>query len=69
MKEQDFGASGRVKKGTQARIGQIRGADFTMMGDIVAFGRDDRRKAAGVGVVVPGAGGAAGGSAGSVSWA
>lgn len=43
LKEQDFGASGRVKKGTAARIGQIRGADFTIMGDIVVFGRDDRR--------------------------
>jgi curli biogenesis system outer membrane secretion channel CsgG len=61
MKEQDFGASNRVKKGTQARIGQIRGADFTLMGDIVVFGRDDRRNAGGVGVVVPGAGGVAAG--------
>ena len=61
LKEQDFGASGRVKKGTQARIGQIRGADFTMMGDIVTFGRDDTRKRGGVGVFVPGAGGGAAG--------
>lgn len=62
LKEQDFGASGRVKKGTNARIGQIRGADFTIMGDIVTFGRDDQRKRGGVGVIVPGAGGVAGGS-------
>ncbi len=62
MKEQDFGASNRVKKGTAARIGQIRGADFTLMGDIVVFGRDDRRKAAGIGVGVGGAGGIIGGS-------
>ncbi len=61
LKEQDFGASGRVKKGTQARVGQIRGADFNLMGDIVAFGRDDRSRGGAVGVVVPGAGGAAGG--------
>lgn len=61
IKEQDFGASGRVKKGTQARIGQIRGADLILMGDIVTFGRDDSRKRGAVGVVVPGAGGAAGG--------
>jgi curli biogenesis system outer membrane secretion channel CsgG len=61
IKEQDFGASGRVKKGSQARIGQIRGADFILSGDIVTFGRDDSRKRAGVGVIVPGAGGAAGG--------
>lgn len=62
MKEQDFAASNRVKKGTGARIGQIRGADLTLMGDIVVFGRDDRRKAGGVGVLVPGAGGVIGGS-------
>jgi curli biogenesis system outer membrane secretion channel CsgG len=59
--EQDFGASGRVKKGTQARIGQIRGADFILMGDIVAFGRDDQRKGARVGIGVPGVGVGVGG--------
>jgi hypothetical protein len=62
MKEQDFGASNRVKKGTAARIGQIRGADFTLMGDIVVFGRDDRRKSGVIGAAVPGAGGIIGGS-------
>lgn len=62
MKEQDFGASNRVKKGTGARIGQIRGADFTLMGDIVVFGRDDRRNSAGLGVGVSGTGGMIGGS-------
>jgi len=60
LKEQDFGASGRVKKGTQARVGQIRGADFTIMGDIVAFGRDDRSRGGAAGAVVPGAGGVGG---------
>lgn len=61
IKEQDFGASGRVKKGTQARIGQIRGADYTLMGDIVVFGRDDRsRSVAGIG------GGRGGGAFGGV---
>jgi curli biogenesis system outer membrane secretion channel CsgG len=44
LKEQDFGASNRVKKGTNARIGQVRGADVYVMGDIVAFGRDDTNK-------------------------
>ena len=61
IKEQDFGASGRVKQGTQARVGQIRGADYTLMGDIVTFGRDDKRKSAVVGAAVPGAGGIVGG--------
>ncbi len=61
MNEQDFAASNRVKRGSGARIGQIKGADLTLMGDIVVFGRDDRRKSGVVGVIVPGAGGAAGG--------
>lgn len=60
MKEQDFAASNRVKKGTGARIGQIRGADFTLMGDIVAFGRDDRRIGGVAGASVNGRGGVGG---------
>ena len=59
-KEQDFDASNRVKRGTGARIGQITGADLTMMGDIVVFGRDDRRVGGGVGAVVNGTGGGVG---------
>ena len=51
-KEQDFAASNRVKQGTGARVGQIRGADLTLMGDIVVFGRDDRKTSAGVGAIV-----------------
>ncbi len=61
MKEQDFAASNRVKQGTGARVGQIRGANLTLMGDIVVFGRDDRRTSGGAGAIVGGAGGAAGG--------
>ncbi len=61
MKEQDFAASNRVKQGTGARIGQIRGAELTMMGDIVVFGRDDRRNSGGGGVVVGGVGVGGGG--------
>ena len=61
-KEQDFSASNRVKRGTGARIGEIRGADLTLMGDIVVFGRDDRRKSAGGGVFVGGVGVGAAGS-------
>lgn len=55
MDEQNLGASGRVKRGTQARIGELSGAQFTLLGDIVTFGRDDQRKRAGGVVVVPGA--------------
>jgi curli biogenesis system outer membrane secretion channel CsgG len=59
MREQDFGASNRVKQGTNARIGQILGADVYLMGDIVAFGRDDRDKRFSVGSL--GIGGVLGG--------
>jgi curli biogenesis system outer membrane secretion channel CsgG len=44
MKEQDFSASNRVRKGTGARIGQLSGADVMVLGDIVLFGRDDTTK-------------------------
>ncbi len=47
MREQDFAASNRVRKGTGSRIGQITGADAYLMGDIVVFGRDDRKIKAG----------------------
>jgi curli biogenesis system outer membrane secretion channel CsgG len=59
--EQDLGASGRIKRGSQARIGELLGAQFKLFGDIVSFGRDDKRKAGGAIAIVPGAGGAAGG--------
>jgi curli biogenesis system outer membrane secretion channel CsgG len=65
MKEQDFDASNRVKKGSGARIGQIRGADFTLMGDIVVFGRDDRRSGGGGGIGVGGVGVGGGGYKGT----
>ena len=63
-KEQDFAQSNRVKQGTGPRTGQIRGADLSLLGDIVVFGRDDRstggRGAIGVGGVGIGAGGSKG---------
>jgi curli biogenesis system outer membrane secretion channel CsgG len=62
LKEQDFAASNRVKQGTGARIGQVRGADLTLMGDIVVFGRDDRKVGAAGGAIVGGVGAIAGGS-------
>src|SRR5262245_23974488 len=52
MKEQDFGASNRVKKGTNARIGQLSGADCMLYGDIVIFGRDDTTKRKGFGAAI-----------------
>ncbi len=60
MAEQDFAASGRVKQGTGAKIGQIRGADAILYGDIVVFGRDDRKKQVAGGGIIGGAFGAIG---------
>jgi curli biogenesis system outer membrane secretion channel CsgG len=53
LAEQDFGASNRTKQGTQSRIGRIIGADAYLMGTIVVFGRDDRKKQVGAGGWVP----------------
>jgi curli biogenesis system outer membrane secretion channel CsgG len=43
-KEQDLGATNRVAQGGKAKIGKISGADAILLGDIVAFGRDDKSK-------------------------
>lgn len=52
MKEQDLGASNRVRKGTNAKIGQLSGADCMLYGDVVIFGRDDTTKRKGLGAVL-----------------
>ena len=52
INEQDLGASNRVKKGTNARIGQLSGADAMLYGDIVIFGRDDATKRKSVGAII-----------------
>ncbi len=44
MKEQDMNAGNRVKQGTGARVGRISGADALLAGDIIIFGRDDKKK-------------------------
>ena len=43
LKEQDFNTSNRVKQGKGARVGQVSGADALLTGDIVIFGRDDKK--------------------------
>ena len=43
MSEQDRNASNRVKQGSGARVGKISGADAVLAGDIVVFGRDDKK--------------------------
>jgi len=53
-KEQDFNASNRVKQGSGARVGQISGADAMLSGDIVVFGRDDKKKSVKGGGIIGG---------------
>lgn len=43
QREQDRNVGTRVKQGTGGRVGRISGADAILMGDIVIFGRDDKR--------------------------
>ena len=63
IKEQDFNASNRVKQGSGARVGQISGADALLSGDIVVFGRDDKKKSVRGGGLIGGViGGIAAGS-------
>lgn len=54
LAEQDFGASNRVKKGTQSKVGNVIGADAILMGTIVTFGRDDKKNRVGGGGYAPG---------------
>ena len=49
MAEQDRNAGNRVKQGSGARVGRISGADAVLAGDIVVFGRDDKKTNIGAG--------------------
>jgi curli biogenesis system outer membrane secretion channel CsgG len=57
-KEQDFSPSTWCKHGTGARVGQISGADALLSGDIIIFGRDDKKKSVKGGGLIGGAFGA-----------
>jgi curli biogenesis system outer membrane secretion channel CsgG len=54
MKEQDFNASNRVKQGSGARVGRVSGADALLAGDIIIFGRDDKKRSVKGGGIVGG---------------
>jgi curli biogenesis system outer membrane secretion channel CsgG len=56
--EQDRNVGNRVKQGSGARVGRISGADALLAGDIVIFGRDDKKKAVKGGGLIGGIGGA-----------
>ena len=49
LKEQDFGASGRVKQETAAKIGEIEGADLLIEGTITEFAPDTSGGGGGIG--------------------
>ena len=54
MKEQDLGASGRIKEGTEAPIGQLEGAELMVTGAVTAFKADAGGGFGGVGVPLGG---------------
>ena len=56
--EQDRNVGNRVKQGSGARVGRISGADALLAGDIVIFGRDDKKKTVKGGGLIGGIGGA-----------
>ena len=53
MKEQDLGASGRIKKGTEAKTGEIYGADLLITGAVTEF--QGSQSGAGLGTKIAGA--------------
>jgi curli biogenesis system outer membrane secretion channel CsgG len=53
IKEQDLGASGRVRQETAARIGEIEGADLLIEGTITEFEPGTAGAGGGVGGVIP----------------
>ena len=54
LSEQDFGASNRVKQGTNAKIGRVQGADAILMGTVTVFGQDTRKNNVNTGAVTNG---------------
>ena len=56
LREQDLGAAGRIKKGTEAPIGEIEGAELLITGAVTEF----EGAASGVGGGIGGVGGTAG---------
>lgn len=54
IKEQDMNAGNRVKQGSGARVGRISGADALLSGDIIIFGRDDKKKSVKGGGIIGG---------------
>ncbi len=66
IREQDLGASGRVKKETAVRMGEIEGADLLIEGTITEFEPGTSGAGGGVGSLLPGAAGIVGGALGGI---
>ncbi|RPJ11185.1 MAG: hypothetical protein EHM36_01965 [Deltaproteobacteria bacterium] len=67
MREQDLGASGRIRQDTAAPIGELEGADLLIQGTITEFEPGQSGGGGGVGGWIPGRlGGVIGGIAGGV---
>lgn len=66
LREQDLGASGRVKKETAVRMGQIEGADLLVEGTITEFEPGTSGAGGGVGGLLPGTAGIVGGVLGGI---
>ena len=58
LDEQTKGAGSTVKQGTNPKIGKMIGADAYLMGTIVVFGRDDKKKEKNTAGLIPGLGAA-----------
>ncbi|MGK7346351.1 MAG: CsgG/HfaB family protein [Candidatus Nitrospinota bacterium M3_3B_026] len=48
LKEQDLGASGRIRKDTAAQIGKLTGAQYLVMGTVTAFEEDTSKVGGGL---------------------
>jgi curli biogenesis system outer membrane secretion channel CsgG len=49
LREQNLGASGRVRAGTAAKIGQLTGAKYLVMGTVSSFEKDTKDTGGGIG--------------------
>lgn len=50
LREQDLGASGRVRHATAAKIGQLTGAKYLVMGTVTAFEHNTSSTGGGIGI-------------------
>jgi len=50
MREQDLGASGRVRPDTAAQIGQLTGAEYIVLGTVTAYSEDTKRSGGGLNI-------------------